>query len=367
MELALRLGRRNMGNSGSNPAVGCVIIDERRSPPRIVAVGWTGRGGRPHAEQVALARAGGAARGATAYVTLEPCAHYGRTPPCARGLVEAGIGRLVTTFDDPDPRVSGRGNAMLREAGIPVTMGVRSAEARQDLAGFLSRMERGRPHVILKLAVSADGKIAERPGAQTAITGPAARAYAHMMRATSDAILVGHRTVVIDDPELTCRLPGLRDRSPIRVVLASAGLVPLQTKMLRDVSTIPVWVLAKGEPTPGAWDTLERVGVALIPCGEGGSGGVDLDRALRELSARGVGRLLVEGGAAVARALMEADLVDEVALFSASRRLGPAGVDALAGLPLASITRSDRFVASREEGFGEDRLTVYVRRYSPAS
>lgn len=361
MRLALRLGRRNLGNTGPNPAVGCVIVDESVSPPRIIATGWTERGGRPHAERVALARAGEAARGATAYVTLEPCAHYGRTPPCALGLVEAGIARVVTTFDDPDPRVSGRGHTMLREAGIEVVTGVEAESARRDMIGFLTRMERKRPYVTLKLAISADGMISEKPGVATAITGPMARARSHLMRAESDAILVGHTTVIIDDPELTCRLPGLIDQTPVRVVLASRGLLPEHSRLVRSASVLPVWVLAAGQPASAATEAMKEAGVRVIEC-ESKDGRVDLSSAMVELAQRGIGRVLVEGGAVVASAFLKADLVDEIALFRSRITVGPDGVRALAEGSLDELLSSPDFVAMADEVFGDDRLTLYIRQ-----
>ncbi|MGI9414580.1 MAG: bifunctional diaminohydroxyphosphoribosylaminopyrimidine deaminase/5-amino-6-(5-phosphoribosylamino)uracil reductase RibD, partial [Hyphomicrobiales bacterium] len=214
MRIALSLGRRNLGHTGENPSVGCVIVAGEGARAHVVGRGWTAPGGRPHAETLALGRAGALAAGATAYVTLEPCAHHGKTPPCAEALADAGIARAVVATGDPDARVAGRGIEQLRAAGITVDACVLADQARRDLAGFLSRIERGRPEVTLKLAVSADGKIAAAPGKTTAITGAQARSRGHLIRAQSDAILVGRGTVVADDPSLTCRLPGMEDRSP---------------------------------------------------------------------------------------------------------------------------------------------------------
>jgi diaminohydroxyphosphoribosylaminopyrimidine deaminase / 5-amino-6-(5-phosphoribosylamino)uracil reductase len=357
MEHALRLGRRTLGATGANPAVGCVIIADGR----LVGAGWTGLGGRPHAETGALAMAGDAARGATAFVTLEPCSHHGRTAPCAEALIAAGVARVVTSIEDPDPRVAGRGHAALQAAGITVETGLLADEARSDLAGYLSRIVRKRPHVVLKLAVSADGKIAETAGAPTAITGEAARNRVHAVRAEADAVLVGVSTVMADDPLLTCRLPGLEDRSPVRVVSDSRASLPLDSRLARTAGAVPVWLLTlAGEDEPRVRALAER-GVVLIACVATADGKVDLADALRHLAERGINRVLAEGGARMARALVEADLVDEVYLLSASKELGPGGLDALAGLPLSAITENERFRPAGKEWLGEDHLSVYER------
>jgi diaminohydroxyphosphoribosylaminopyrimidine deaminase / 5-amino-6-(5-phosphoribosylamino)uracil reductase len=357
MEHALRLGRRTLGATGANPAVGCVIIADGR----LVGAGWTGLGGRPHAETGALAMAGDAVRGATAFVTLEPCSHHGRTAPCAEALIAAGVARVVTSIEDPDPRVAGRGHAALQAAGITVETGLLADEARSDLAGYLSRIVRKRPHVVLKLAVSADGKIAETAGAPTAITGEAARNRVHAVRAEADAVLVGVSTVMADDPLLTCRLPGLEDRSPVRVVSDSRASLPLDSRLARTAGAVPVWLLTlAGEDEPRVRALAER-GVVLIACVATADGKVDLADALRHLAERGINRVLAEGGARMARALVEADLVDEVYLLSASKELGAGGLDALAGLPLSAITENERFRPAGKEWLGEDHLSVYER------
>ena len=227
MAAAIRLSRRHVGLTATNPAVGTLIVDESAGTPTIVGRGVTAIGGRPHAETEALAEAGDRARGATAYVTLEPCAHHGRTPPCAEALVAAGISRVVGAASDPDPRVSGRGYALLRAAGIEVVERVLSAEAADQMPGYLVRSLKKRPEVTLKLAISADGMIGRMGEGQVAITGAVARAQVHLMRAESDAILIGAATALADDPELTIRLPGLENRSPVRVVLDPAARLPV--------------------------------------------------------------------------------------------------------------------------------------------
>jgi diaminohydroxyphosphoribosylaminopyrimidine deaminase/5-amino-6-(5-phosphoribosylamino)uracil reductase len=330
MDYALRLGRRALGTTSENPNVGCVIVRD----DKLLGAGWTQSGGRPHAETEALAMAGEAARGATAYVTLEPCAHHGRTPPCAETLVKAGVAHVVVALEDPDPRVAGKGLAILRAAGIAVEVGDGAEEARRDLAGFLSRIVRNRPHVTLKLALSADGKIAARRGEETAITGAAARARVHLLRAQSDAILVGMGTVRADDPQLTCRLPGLEDRSPQPFVLGSGCLPPAAKLAQRGAEVLRY-------DFPGFDDGALR-------------------GHLEALAARGINRLLVEGGANTARAMLEAGLVDEFHLYRAPLTLGPQGVEALAGLPLADALQA--FTLRDEETLGADRLSVYEMR-----
>jgi diaminohydroxyphosphoribosylaminopyrimidine deaminase/5-amino-6-(5-phosphoribosylamino)uracil reductase len=289
---------------------------------RLMGVGWTQAGGRPHAETEALAMAGEAAQGATAYVTLEPCAHHGRTPPCAEALVAAGVARVVCAVEDPDPRVNGGGFAILRKAGIAVVMGVGEVEARRDLAGFLTRIGKRRPYVILKLAVSGDGKIAHGKGERTRITGAEANARVHLLRAECDAILVGMETVLVDDPELSCRLPGLEKRSPRPFVMSRARELPPNSKLAGRGA-----VVLRGSPA----------------------------EALGEMA--GITRLLVEGGARVARSFLEAELVDEVRIFRSPTVLGPKGVGALAGFALETVLGS--YALREEETLGADRLSVY--------
>ncbi len=348
MTRAVRLGHRALGMTAENPPVGCVLVKDGV----IAGVGWTQPGGRPHAEVEALRMAGEAAAGATAYVTLEPCAHHGRTPPCAEALVKAGIVRVVAAVKDPDPRVSGGGFAILKQAGIQVETGLHREEALPDLTGFLTRIVKKRPYVLLKLALSADGKIAEAAGKRTAITGPEVKARTHLLRAEADAILVGLGTVLADDPDLTCRLPGLEGRSPIRVVADSRGAIPPGSHLVRTAGKVPLWLLAlAGAQAPE--------GVDILACAHGAAGGVDLADGLAKLAARGINRVLAEGGARLARGLIEAGLVDELQLFRAPKTLGPKGVDGFAGMPFAQVMAG--FQPGPEETLGYDRLSVYVR------
>ncbi len=357
MARALMLGRRAMGRSGDNPAVGCVIV--KSGFP--VGLGWTGEGGRPHAETQGLAMAGDQARGATAYVSLEPCAHHGRTPPCAEALVKAGLKRVVTTIEDPDPRVAGRGHAILRAAGITVETGVLADAARRDLAGFFSRVTRHRPHVFLKLAMSRDGMIAAERGKPTAITGEPAGARVHLMRAEADAIMVGVSTVLADDPLLTCRLPGMEQRSPVRVVSDSRLSIPLSSRLIATAREVPLWVLTTAEAEKAKAGAVTAAGAIVIACNQTADGKVDLCDAMAQLASRGINRLMVEGGAHMARALIDEDLVDEAIFLIAPRNLGQGGLPALAGLGLGAVTASPRFVLVDEEMLGTDTLKAYER------
>ncbi len=356
MHLALAMGRRGQGRTWPNPAVGCIVVQGRGDDAVIVGRGWTAPGGRPHAEPQALARAGEAARDASLYVTLEPCSHKGHSAPCADAIIAAGIKRVFGALEDPDPRVAGQGYARLREAGIDVHTGLCADRARLDLAGHVSRVTRQRPHVQLKLAVSANGKIAGPGGKALWITGDLARRTGHLMRARSDAIMVGAGTVRADNPDLTCRLPGLAKRSPVRIVMTGRQQLPPQTRLLDSV-THPVWLL--GSRQPPRPDTLNSA-VTFLPL-PAVLGKVDLTAAMKELARRGITRLLVEGGARLAAAMLERDLVDEVALFQAPVKVDTDGLDALHGLPLEYITRSPRFVCKSERRIGEDTLFTYIR------
>ena len=338
MQMAVRLAWRALGTTAENPPVGCVIVKENQ----VLGVGWTQKGGRPHAETEALTMAGEAARGATAYVTLEPCAHHGRTPPCAEALVSKGIIRVVAALQDPDPRTAGEGFAILRRAGIAVQIGPCAEEARAVTAGFLTRITRKRPYVLLKLALSADGKIG-LPGKEIAITGEEARARVHLMRARSDLVLIGRVTDDVDDPRLSVRLPGLEDRSPLRAVIGS--------KAVRHDAKNTLWIVPEVtgiQPEEGI--TYQSIGGARA----------DLAGVLKALAGRGINRVLVEGGAVLARSLLEARLVDAMALFRSPKVIGPDGIDAFAGMPFSEVIAP--FRETEAETLGADTLTLYERR-----
>lgn len=285
MGLALALGRRGWGRVWPNPSVGCVILRDGR----VLGRGWTADGGRPHAEARALAQAEDV-RGATAYVTLEPCAHHGRTPPCAEALVAAGLARVVVGTGDPDPRVSGRGIAILREAGIEVMVGLREAEAQADLSGFLLRVTEGRPFVTLKLAASLDGRIATASGESKWITGPQARATVQALRARHDAVMVGGGTARADDPLLTVRGMGSRPQ-PVRVVLSRGLDLPLDGQLARTARDVPLWLMHGAGASAVPW---EAVGARCLAV-SAGLEGLDLRAALGALAAQGLTRVLCEG------------------------------------------------------------------------
>jgi diaminohydroxyphosphoribosylaminopyrimidine deaminase / 5-amino-6-(5-phosphoribosylamino)uracil reductase len=356
MTLALTLGRRGLGRTWPNPAVGAVIVKDGA----IVGRGWTQPGGRPHAEIEALRRAGDAARGATLYVTLEPCSHHGKSPPCADAVIAAGLSRVVSALEDPNPEVAGAGHARLRAAGLVVDVGIGAEEARRDHAGHIRRMREGRPQVMLKLAISADGKAGASGRQPAAITGEAVRDRVHLLRAQNDAIMVGIGTALADDPLLTCRLPGMGGYSPVRIVLDSALRLPLGSRLVRSARETPVWLVAASAASSAA-EALQAHGVHVL-WARASAGGLDLADVLRSLAVRGITRLMVEGGPTLAAAFVAADLVDAANLFHSAKRLGADGVDALEGLPLAALTQSPRLKCVASEPVGVDTLTVFERR-----
>lgn len=363
MAEAIAIGDSNLGFTGPNPSVGCLIVREDGQGPQIVGAAVTAPGGRPHAETQALAEAGPLARGATAYVTLEPCAHHGKTPPCAEALIKAGVARVVVALVDPDPRVSGRGIAMLREAGVTVETGLQAAAAEQALEAYLFRKRHGRPFVSLKLAVSADGMIGRLGAGQVAITGGESRTFVHHLRARSDAILVGIGTARADDPALTVRLPGLEQRSPIRIVLDDRFELPLDSALVRTARTVPTLVIGREDAmederrhAAARRHALEEAGVEILACDPR-----QLDLLLPALATRGLSSLLVEGGALTARAFLEAGMVDRIFLFSAPAEIGPDGIPS----PISRNAIPSGFVHRESSAFGPDRLDRYeLERFS---
>jgi diaminohydroxyphosphoribosylaminopyrimidine deaminase/5-amino-6-(5-phosphoribosylamino)uracil reductase len=338
MRHALRLAERSLGTVAPNPAVGCVIV----SPDgRIVGRGRTQTGGRPHAETVALEAAGAAARGATAYVTLEPCSHHGQTPPCADALAAAGVGRVVVAVEDPDERVNGRGVARSREAGIAVDVGVLKTEAADLNRGFFLRVTDGRPLVTLKMAQSLDGRTASSSGESKWITGPEARAYGHLLRARHDAILVGIETALADDPELTCRIPGLEARSPLRIVLDTRLRLTEWSKLAQTARDVPTLVFTAKAPN----GPLAACGVEIVQIQRDARGRPDVSLVLKDLARRGITRLLVEGGASVHASFLDRGFADRLEVFGAGVVLGGSGrasIDALAALSLDEVPRFKR-------------------------
>jgi diaminohydroxyphosphoribosylaminopyrimidine deaminase/5-amino-6-(5-phosphoribosylamino)uracil reductase len=355
MNAALALAARGLGRVAPNPAVGCVLVANGRAVGR----GWTQPGGRPHAERVALERAGPLARGADAYVTLEPCAHHGRTPPCANALIAAGVARVICPLTDPDPRVAGRGFARLRDAGITVEVGLMAAEAAALNAGFLMRLRTGRPHLTLKLAATLDGRIATASGESQWISGPEARAEAHLLRARSDAIIVGSGTAIADDPSLDVRLRGLEDRSPIPVVLDGRARLPLTAGLARKGrGTI---VIHHGGAAPARVQALTDAGLRCIEVPQGADGRLSLPDALRALGAAGITRAMCEGGGQIAAALLKADLVDDLFWVAAGTVIGAEGLPAIGPLSLTELSAAPRFVRRETRPVGADLLTRWTR------
>jgi diaminohydroxyphosphoribosylaminopyrimidine deaminase/5-amino-6-(5-phosphoribosylamino)uracil reductase len=353
MRGALALARRALGTTWPNPAVGCVMVKEGA----VIARGATAPSGRPHAETAALAAAGAAARGATAYVSLEPCAHHGQTPPCATALADAGIARVVYAVKDPDPRVNGGGAQLLRKANIAVEEGLLAEEAAELNAGFFMRMREGRPLVTLKTATSLDGRIAAAGGRSQWITGEAARAAAHALRARHDAVMIGASTLAADDPLLTVRLPGLPVRAPVRIAVAGRAMVAAGRRLFASLEAGPVWlVLAEGTAPPRDLPP----GVEIVTVAAGPQGRPDPKAMLAELGRRGLTRLLVEGGARLAGALVKAGLVDRIAWFRAPLLLGGDGVPALEPLGVADPAAAPKWRRVDARNFGQDLLETYA-------
>jgi diaminohydroxyphosphoribosylaminopyrimidine deaminase / 5-amino-6-(5-phosphoribosylamino)uracil reductase len=360
MALALALGRRGLGRTWPNPSVGAVIVRHDAASPVIVGRGVTEPGGRPHAETRALARAGPAAAGAVLYVTLEPCSHHGKTPPCTDAIIKAGIARVVSALQDPNPDVAGSGHAALRTAGIAVDVGISADEARRAHAGHIRRICDGRPHVTRKLAISADGKVGLAGRQPAAITGEAARARVHLMRAMNDAILVGIGTALADDPLLTCRLPGMAARSPVRVVLDRDLRLPQASRLVQTAREVPLWLVAGVAAPVEREDAMRALGIDVLRVKER-AGRLDLASALTMLAGRGITRLMVEGGPTLAAALLNDDLVDAAVLLHSRTDIGPDGINALEDLPLTALTQSPKLKLIGTELAEPDRIEMFER------
>ena len=353
MAHALRIAARGLGRTWPNPAVGCVIAGNGI----IFGRGWTQPGGRPHAEVMALRQAGPAARGATAYVTLEPCAHHGKTPPCADALIAADVARVVSALQDPDPRVSGNGHAMLRAAGIDVTENILHAEATRANAGFLKRVTQGLPFVTLKLATTLDGRIATASGESRWITGPASRRAVHAMRLNHDAVLIGSGTARADDPDLTVRELGATHQ-PIRIVMDSRLSHSPDSRLGQTAKISPVWLL-HGPNAPQenreAWVGQGAI-LVEIPC-ENAS--LNPRAALQTLAAQGLTRIFCEGGGTLAAALLRAQLVDDLALFTAGAMIGGDGQASLAALNLTALKDAPRLTLREVKNIGPDAYSLW--------
>jgi diaminohydroxyphosphoribosylaminopyrimidine deaminase / 5-amino-6-(5-phosphoribosylamino)uracil reductase len=357
MRAALALARRSLGRTWPNPAVGCVIVKDGR----IVARGRTQDGGRPHAEVDSLNKAGEAARGATVYVTLEPCSHFGKSPPCADALVRAGVARVVSAMEDPNPSVNGQGHARLREAGIAVEVGEGAREAAEIYAGFLLRLRAGRPLFHLKLASSLDGRIATASGESKWITGEGARADGHRLRAIHDAILVGAGTVAADDPDLTCRLPGLKAYSPVRIVLASKAGLAETSKLAMTARQVPVWLLCTSAAPAARREALHKAGIEIIEVAAAGDGRVDAAAAAQALGQRGLTRVLVEGGGQVAAAFLKAGLIDRITSYRAGVVLGADGRSAVGELGFNQLDFAPRFRLVSARSLQGDTVESWTR------
>lgn len=358
---ALALGRRALGRTGSNPAVGCVLVKDGVAVGR----GWTQSGGRPHAEVEALRRAGSKAAGATAYITLEPCAHHGVTPPCASALADAGVSRAVSAIEDPDPRVAGRGHAMLSAAGVSVEIGVLADAARDAHRGYLMRRLAGRPYVTLKLGATLDGRIATAEGESQWITGPEARAKAHLLRVENDAIIVGSGTVAADDPRLDARLPGLGAASPIRVVLDRRLTTPIDGRLGETANDIPLWLLHAADASETRRTAWRDRGALLIEtptidASDTPAPTLDLAAGLAAIAARGVNQALCEGGGRIAASLIRAGLVDRIVCATAGCAIGGDGLPSVGALGLERLGAAPRFSLDRVERIGADLWSEWV-------
>ncbi|MEM8799817.1 MAG: bifunctional diaminohydroxyphosphoribosylaminopyrimidine deaminase/5-amino-6-(5-phosphoribosylamino)uracil reductase RibD [Pseudomonadota bacterium] len=356
MRVALRLARRGIGQVAPNPAVGCVIVKDGK----VVGRGWTAPNGRPHAEARALEAAGQYAQGATAYVTLEPCAHFGKTPPCAAALINSGIRRVVSAVEDPDERVAGRGHAMLRHAGISVDIGLCAEAAHAANLGFILNRTLKRPFVTAKVATSLDARIATVTGASKWITGEPARAHGHLMRAKHDAILIGAGTLRADNPILNCRLSGLEARSPIRVIVSSSGDLPEKAKLFSDPGGAPIWV-ATPRPSQAVadhpnLDYIHSDGIFR-------DGSLQFPAFLKALAERGVTRLLIEGGGQTVSSALKAGSVDQLLWYRAPKLIGADGHAAIGMLDVQTIEDAvDRFRHTNTLSLGDDELAIYNRR-----
>lgn len=343
MAVALALSARGLGRTWPNPSVGCVLVQGTR----IVGRGWTQPGGRPHAETQALDRAGKFAVGATAYVTLEPCSNYGRTPPCSKALIEAGVARVVVGCVDPDPRVNGGGLRALEAAGLEVTTAILAERCRASHLGLYRRIEAKRPAITLKLAQSLDGRIALANGQSKWLTGELARRHAHRLRAEHDAIMIGSGTALADDPLLDCRIEGLRTSSPVRVVLDRRGRLHASSRLVQSAAVQPLWVYGPSRDLGEDVSLREFAG--------------SIEAVLTDLGDRGITRLVVEGGALLAASLLLGDLVDRLELFTCPKVLGGDAIATIGPLGLDQLAQTDKWRLVDDRRLNDDRLSVYGR------
>lgn len=362
MASAIELGRRNLGLTRPEPSVGAVIVLKAAAGFEVIARAVTASGGRPHAEMQALSVAAERARGATVYLTMEPCAYYGPAPPCAQALAAAGVAHVVTALADPDPRFSGRGHRLLERAGIAVTTGVLAQEAARLHAGYLSRVRCNRPHVALSLVVSTDGCIGREGGGPAAIAGHQARAFRDGLRATADAVLVGVRRILEENPSLTCRLPGCENRSPIRVVADADARLPPDCAVAELAARSPTWVFVAPDAPEDRVKALLRRGVLVLVAERDADGQLDVGDLLFQLSRLGIASVLAEGGTAMARTLLDAGVIDEAHLVFPDRAIGAAGAPVFAGRPVSALTADANYDTVETRRLGADRLLHLFRK-----
>ena len=363
MRSACGLARRGLGQVAPNPAVGCILVRPDLGG-RIVGRGWTQPSGRPHAETEALRRAGALADGATAYVTLEPCSHTGKTGPCADALIATGIKRVVIAIQDPDPRVSGRGIAMLEAADIDVSVGLLEAEATHINTGFIHKIQSNRPFFSWKTATSADGKIATADGHSKWITGPQARQTGHLLRAQHDAIMVGIGTALADDPDLTCRLPGLAHASPIRIVVDSQLRLPMSHKLVTSAARHATWICTTPDAAQDKASALEQAGVKVMICKADAERKLDPEQLAHSLCEEGITRVLIEGGASLSSSFLRHDLVDQIYWFRAPKTIGYDGLPASHVLDITKLNETSAFTHRRTYDMEPDKLEVFDRNAS---
>ena len=355
MRLALSLAERGLGRVWPNPAVGCVIAKNGK----LVGRGWTQPGGRPHAETVALAQAGDEARGATAYVTLEPCAHHGKTPPCANALVNAGVSRVVCALKDPDPRVSGQGFEILETAGIDVITEKLMEEAAELNQGFLLAKTIGRPMFTLKMASTIDGRIATSEGESRWITGPEARRRVHLMRAQHDAVLIGAGTARMDDPLLDVREMGMDDVNPVRIILDGGLSLSLTSRLARTTQKTPLWICHREGVDKARKKTWQEIGATLIEVAHSDTGELDLQDMANQLGKRGLTRVLCEGGGQLAASMISADLVDVLVTFTAGMAIGSEGASVFGAMQVEALQDAPRFKLSSSRTVGADVMNLW--------
>lgn len=362
LQASIRLGQSRIGLTSPNPSVGALVVQFDEAGPVVVGRGVTADGGRPHGEVLALTEAGERARGATCYVSLEPCAHHGRTPPCVDALMRAGVARVVIAMDDPDSRVSGKGAASLRDAGIQVYENVATHEAKSANLGHVLRIEKARPAITLKLAVSADGMIGRKGEGMVAITGPLARRAVHAMRARADAVLVGIGTVLADDPDLTCRLPGMSKMSAMRVILDGDARAPLSAKLFETIENVPVMIFVGESADTKRQKALEDKGAQVVRVARDDGGQLSLNAVMAHLAELGLTNVMVEGGAIVAQSLFAQNLVDRVALFKGTGEVGSKGIPALSsGDDIEGTLRKNGLTVEESFSYGEDQLAIWGR------